>query len=379
MHPLPRSLEPIPEESLVGYLLRLTHRIGVPPLHLVRMLGWQTGFFGNRFSRSVLFELDDPHIADLARLTRLTAEEASDLTLSSWKGRYPPIRRSLANGISSARPDGWLFLSNPRFCPRCLAGDGSSAQELHGGPWRKSWHLPIVFICAEHRAFLQSRCPQCEHSWSGSPLLIQRPNDATLHPAQCRRTFPDPTVPKRKTRACGYRLDQIPHTSDTRPQPPPHLIRFQQDILRRLDSSAPAQAAAEYFTDLRLVADLLSASWPQAQELVDTGLAGHVTAHVHERAAEHRGTSSNPHRYQVIDAAPRDAVACAGLLQAAQRVLAESDLSDTLAPLVQAAFRERGARFAWTTAFARHEDACSERMRTSAEPLTEVPPLCGRC
>ena len=31
LNPLPRSLDPLPEEALPGYLLRLAHRLGLTP------------------------------------------------------------------------------------------------------------------------------------------------------------------------------------------------------------------------------------------------------------------------------------------------------------------------------------------------------------
>lgn len=34
--PLPRSLEPLPDESLPGFLLRLTHRLDLTPHQLAR-------------------------------------------------------------------------------------------------------------------------------------------------------------------------------------------------------------------------------------------------------------------------------------------------------------------------------------------------------
>ena len=40
MQPLPRSLAPLPGESIVGYLLRLAYRLAVSPSDLARMAGW---------------------------------------------------------------------------------------------------------------------------------------------------------------------------------------------------------------------------------------------------------------------------------------------------------------------------------------------------
>ncbi|MER6897832.1 hypothetical protein, partial [Amycolatopsis sp. NPDC000740] len=37
--PLPRSLDPLPDGSLVGFLLRLSHRLEIPPNRLARLAG----------------------------------------------------------------------------------------------------------------------------------------------------------------------------------------------------------------------------------------------------------------------------------------------------------------------------------------------------
>ncbi|MEV0537702.1 TniQ family protein [Kitasatospora sp. NPDC050463] len=45
--------------------------------------------------------------------------------------------------------DDWLFNKVPRYCPRCLAGDGTAIQQ-HGAPWKKAWPLPVAFVCPVH-------------------------------------------------------------------------------------------------------------------------------------------------------------------------------------------------------------------------------------
>lgn len=41
--PLPRSLDPLPGESLTGFLLRLSYRLAVPPADLMRRTGLSQG------------------------------------------------------------------------------------------------------------------------------------------------------------------------------------------------------------------------------------------------------------------------------------------------------------------------------------------------
>ncbi|MFD8373653.1 TniQ family protein [Streptomyces sp. NPDC059688] len=362
MHPLPRSLEPLPGESLVSYLLRLSHRLGLPPLHLARMAGLANGFHRNHISRRLLLDLAPSQIEGFAHLTRLSPQEVTQLTLLSWHDRYPPIVRSL-NQFQRTWADPWLFLSSPRFCTSCLADDLTTAQRLHGGPWHKSWHLPVVFACIRHEQFLEPFCPHCGPPSSGSEFLIPRVNDNTLHPAQCRWTSAEPHAKKRMTRACGGWLNEAgPHC--VQPRPTAASLGFQQAVLTRLSSSTPAAETAEYFTDLRVVATLISTSWPQARHLMDPASAEKVDVYVRGR--------HGPHDRQARDAPPRDPIVCAAVLQAADHVLAAEDLSEVLSQFIRAAFRTSPSHTPWVRLLARHENACSGRLQAAAEPLTRA-------
>ena len=159
MRPLPMSLEPITGESLASYLLRLAYRLSVPPLHLARITGLASGPHHGHLDRKLLLDIAPPQAESFARLARVTTAEVTALTLSSWQDRYPPIARSISGRGRSSRSDSWVFITSPRFCPSCLAGDGTAAWRLHGGPWRKIWHLPVVFACVEHQEFLLDACP----------------------------------------------------------------------------------------------------------------------------------------------------------------------------------------------------------------------------
>ncbi|MBW8797219.1 MAG: TniQ family protein, partial [Streptomyces sp.] len=251
MHPLPRSLEPLSGESLVSYLLRLGHRLGLSPLHLIRTAGWTRQGNPNHFPGSLLLDLPKPQAEAFAQLTGQTAREVSALTLAQWRNRYPPIARSVPGPGRLMRPDAWLYVGSPRFCPSCLAGDGTVAQQLHGGPWLKLWHLPIVFVCIKHRIYLEAECPDCGQPHDTQGPLVQRANDHTLHPAQCRWTV-DAQTPTRRSFACAGRLDQRTAAVADRPQPTADILRFQKSLRGRLTSPTRNTDASEYFTDLRL-------------------------------------------------------------------------------------------------------------------------------
>ncbi|WP_257133481.1 TniQ family protein [Streptomyces sp. f51] len=342
MHPLPRSLEPASGESLVSYLLRLGHRLSLRPLQLIRAAGWTDRVQATHIPGSLLLNLTGPEAQGFARLTRQTAEEVSALTLKQWRDRYPPIALSVP-GPGPKRPDPWLFVGSPRYCPTCLAGDCTPAQQLHGGPWRKLWHLPIVFSCVEHQTYLEASCPHCGQPRAISGRLIERANDHTLHPAQCRWTIDSPTQ-KRKSRACGGRLDQRVATDPChRPHPTQGILRFQQSLLARLEPLTPASDASEYFTDLRLATALIGTTWPAGKHLLDTALAGHVTAYVHSTSGN-SSTSNRLQDHRLRDVLPRDSIACAGLLRAAHSLLKADDLSEHLSQLVHTLESGRHAR-----------------------------------
>nr|BAJ19037.1 hypothetical protein [Streptomyces sp. SANK 62799] len=371
MHPLPRSLDPVSGESLVSYLLRLGHRLGLSPLHLIHAAGWTGHARPHNVPASALLELSRPQAEAFARLTKQTAGEVSALTLAQWRDRYPPIARSMPGPgqITKMRPDAWLFVSSPRFCPSCLAGDDTPAQHLHGGPWRKLWHLPVVFTCVEHQVYLEAGCPHCGQPRDTPWRLIQRDNDHTLHPTQCRWTI-EAQAQKRKSRACGGRLDRrLALPADDRLQPTAGVLHFQQSLLARLAPPTPATAASEYFTDLRLAAALISTIWPQGWHLFDTDTADRIDSYSRQL---HGGAGGGRYQPRVRDTPSRDPATCGALLMAADRLLSRNDLPDLLSDFVLAAFKGRASRTPWAVLFDRHEDNCSEQLRQAAEPVTRV-------
>jgi hypothetical protein len=101
--PLPRSLDPLPGESLAGYLLRLSFRLGVPVGQVAAVTGLTPGI--DTIPASRMLVLDDAATRALAEATRLDPIEVTALTLASLDGRYPPAglsylgRERQPNGI----------------------------------------------------------------------------------------------------------------------------------------------------------------------------------------------------------------------------------------------------------------------------------------
>jgi len=348
IRPLARSLDPLTGESLGGYLLRLACRLHLTPIKLAR----RTGCAGTQLSRRLLLDLD---VAGFARAARLTFDQTAALTLVPWADRYPPIARS-QDMARPARVDSWLFSNAPRYCPQCLAGDGSPIQLQYGGPWKKIWHLPISFACTGHRVFLRQDCPRTHPPQPETWRLIARPADSTLHPAQCRQ---DDCTEGRKGKgaACGARVDQTRETGLLRPDS--SVLETQQRLLDALNPHHPADDAARYFTDLRVITALPCASWPLARDLVDTSMIAAVTEHLRWPGAGARPTLGTP---------PAGPIATAALLTAATVLRDNADLQDALARHLHAAWTGRPSRAPWAQILDRHQSSCSQALRQAAEP-----------
>src|SRR6266545_7512392 len=140
--PLPRSLDSLPGESLAGYVLRLAHRLDRSPGRIAVLTGLGRG--STRADRSTavpvgrLLHLDTATAARFAHATRLSAQEVAGLCLDNLRQHYPPLDLDYqaagsrqANGIRGLAS--WVFTQSTRYCPQCLAGDGSPIQQAHGG------------------------------------------------------------------------------------------------------------------------------------------------------------------------------------------------------------------------------------------------------
>lgn len=252
----------------------------------------------------------------------------------------------------STKVDYWLFNTMPRYRPQCLAGDGGPIQEQHGGPWKRAWHLPISFACPDHQVFLRHGCPQ-EHPPPVSWRLITSVGDSTLHPAQCR--YPRRTGWPGPFSSCGTRLDQADIT-----QVASHaLLTTQQRLLAALDPHYPAGDAKQLFTDLRVIAALLCASWPAGQELLEPAMADPVAEHVSQLRSRASGNLSPP----------ENPIATGALLTAATKVRDSSDLPAALSRYHEAARAGRPSKSPWAQIVDRHASSCSPALRDAAEPL----------
>ena len=354
--PLGRSLDPLPGESLNGFLLRLSCRLHVSPARLAQ-LGIVTSATRG-LSRRLLLDLDT---GNLAQFARLSVSEAAGLTLVPWADRYPPIARSLRAAGPRPQADDWLFTPETRYCPRCLAGDGSTVQDELGGCWKLAWHLPVVFACPGHRLPLQAGCPQDHPAEAhGRTLLIRLPGDSSLHPARCRQPLPGTGSRGRRRQPCGQRLDQ-PGTEPARLAP--EALAFQGRMLAMLDSSYPAEDAAAYFTDLRVATAILCITWPAARHFTRPADQALISQHVSELGA---GT------LPAIGRPPGNPLAAAALLTAAAAVVDDPGQQAALARTLRSSSAGRPSRTSWAGVFDRHSPSCSRQFREAFEPSTRA-------
>jgi hypothetical protein len=365
--PLPRSLDPLTGESLPGYLLRLSRRLRLPPGYLAQRTGLTAGGSGFLGARHLL-DLAPLAAAAFAQATRLDADEVTALTLAPLRLHYPPIAASAQPGRVSADP--WLLTSASRYCPACLAGDGSPIQDQLGGAWKRSWRLPVVFICPQHQVFLHHRCHRCRQPQGNtrSGRLLLRPGDPGLHPAQCRAS--PHAAPGRSGPACAHRLDDT-GTSGQDLDPSTQLLEFQTRLTDLLDPRRPAAPAAQHFTDLQVVTALIRATWPHSSDLITADLADAAQRNLDQQ--EHTD-SPRQRRLQVLLSPPLEAAACAALLHAADTVLTTPNLREALAPLIAslATGTCRVSRSPWARVFVRNSDTCSPRLQQAAEPLVRA-------
>lgn len=370
LSPLPRSLDPLPDESLPGYLLRLAHRLGLAPIRVLQLTGLTPG---TGTPRCLMLHLDEAPAGAFARTAGLTAAEVAGLCMSSMSSRYPQAAPT-TNGRSAGSP--WVFTTATRYCPQCLAGDGSPIQDHHGGPWRKTWRLPVMFACPVHHQLLEHICPSCGQPAMSAPAsLIPYSRVSGLHPAQCRAALN--TSRGGRPVLCAAHLTAHPRLA-TKSQ----LSAADLDIMlavhdrlaellrpggpEAVPSVARPATPAQFFADLRLTSGLISATWPASHPLFPApALADAFSGHAASRTG-HRS-------YRAYDTPPLDSLACAALLTAAVGVLDSPDLR-FLGPHITAA-REPGGtskdspRWRWIRRYRRARHECSAGFQDALDPL----------
>ncbi|MBC9730289.1 TniQ family protein [Streptomyces sp. TRM68367] len=163
LRPLPRTLTPLEDESLVGLILRLAHHSGSTPAAIAARMGLSDRR-GIHVPAGSLLTLLPRRLAEAAHVAGLSLPEMENLLLAPLGVRYGPLSQQHAPWYGPqllTQPRRWVHLRTTQFCERCLAGKGSPLGARLGGPWKRHWHLPVVFACVEHRRLLRRCCPHC--------------------------------------------------------------------------------------------------------------------------------------------------------------------------------------------------------------------------
>ncbi|WP_326722448.1 TniQ family protein [Streptomyces sp. NBC_00243] len=257
--PLPRSLIPLPGESLPGLLLRISHRLHQSPGEIARRTGLAAKV--THIPGRHLLMLEPPDLAAFSAATRLP--KASK-----------PVR----------------------------------------GPWQLQWRLAAVFACTTHNVFLHHLCPRCHQPVHGSTAsrrqLIPFSNIGGLHPAQCRN--PDP-----HGGLCGAWLNES--TTVVRPQPSPQILALQQSVLRLLGTDDVTEPTNTAFSDLQVIAALVTATWPAAATVTPEGeLATAFTEYAARRDDRAAGSADTIPQWTNVPGSP---TAAAALIDTSNRLL----------------------------------------------------------
>lgn len=138
--------KPEPDESPVGYALRLAERNGYEtPTVILRLAGLDISslqhcqfVFGDQWDVSPLSRLTGATVASFLRLRYAAA--GSDTPCHRFLVFGSPVRRYFINA------------KMPKVCPDCLR---------EGGYCRKIWELIPVTACPSHRRTLLDECPGC--------------------------------------------------------------------------------------------------------------------------------------------------------------------------------------------------------------------------
>lgn len=140
-----RSGKPKDDESLMGYIIRLTEQNGYPsPSWIVKKAELH-----HEMNRSCSFVYRSPET--LKALSDLTGTDISELASLTYS---PESRRKYDDCLfyGNVVHQSFIRLGYPKICPRCLS------ESLH---CRRIWELSAVTTCLKHRCLLIDECPNC--------------------------------------------------------------------------------------------------------------------------------------------------------------------------------------------------------------------------
>ncbi|MFI8343340.1 TniQ family protein [Streptomyces sp. NPDC085639] len=354
---LPRSLAPAPGELLPGYLLRVSHRIGIAPGDLAHRCGLTQG---NRLPTHPLVCLDADQARRIAAVCRLEPAEVHHLTLAGQAPGYSPLGAVYLGQPQSPvdmANSGWVFTAFSRFCSDCLA---ESADQPGGPVWQGSWRLPHTFLCVRHNRYLSWRCPACgapafsngyrpDGRWRSSQLIPGR--RARLHPGQCRhRPAGGWDTP------CSARLDrEVPAAAPTAAAILAQrlLHAASADLGNALTSLGEPASPEQFFNDVRTVVLAICCTWPTAADAFPAfdglDLIGAHAASLRRTPADRLKPQRNGWLARSIDHPPADAPQSAAFMSLVVHILDNPDGTSPLARMLSRLPAGRASEVAHTS------------------------------
>jgi hypothetical protein len=157
-----RTPAPQPDESLMGYLLRLAEANHYDsPKWILELAGLKLSSLAEGWRRLCQERID---FTLLRQLTGLTQSEIEALKHKLSDGEEYGHNSGDTNGTVPAEA---VRFGHPKICPACLRESNYC---------RKLWDLLVITVCPRHQGLLSDRCPHCERrmSWNRKQLSLCR-------------------------------------------------------------------------------------------------------------------------------------------------------------------------------------------------------------
>lgn len=206
------SVAPRPDESFIGYLLRLTE------LNRYETLSWilQLAQIKSYVRSNLSFAFDNT--LQLAPLSQLCGVDTAKLATLLYQSAGRPKRQMGDYHIANSTvPQYMIRLRYPKICPACLN------ESVYA---RKIWDLAPVTACPLHKCLLLDQCPGCMKriSWARCSVI------------KCRcgydwREFRSSTVKDASELEVARRLQQLCSLSAPGTQPNRNLDTYPLDAL----------------------------------------------------------------------------------------------------------------------------------------------------
>jgi len=152
---IPIRLLPLPGEALDSWLETYAHLLHVTVGDIFTLAGLDWDRFTSEEDRRHklwLYHLDEPALAALSNVTGVPAATLASMTLSRYEGTGLAAATAPPPGLPRT-PRWWRQPIGSRYCPRCLAANGSR--------WMLAWRIPWTFACTGCQVLLADTCPDC--------------------------------------------------------------------------------------------------------------------------------------------------------------------------------------------------------------------------